>query len=57
MAMERKRVPLKVIARSIILLLVKQESPETQLPKMVTSRKKMTISAILIATTLIIMLI
>jgi hypothetical protein len=44
MAMERKRVPEKVMARSITFLFLKHYRPDTQLPKIVTSRKKTTIS-------------
>lgn len=40
MAIDKKRVPEKVMARSIVFLLVKQARPETQFPKIVTSRKK-----------------
>ena len=47
MAMDRKRVPEKVMARSMTVLLVKQLSEETQLPKMVTSRKRTIMSMIL----------
>ena len=52
MAMERKRVPEKVMARSITVLLRKQARLETQFPKMVTSRKKAIMRATLTAITL-----
>ena len=51
MAIDKNNVPLNVMARSIILLLVKQDSPETQFPKIVTSKKKTTMSVILMITT------
>lgn len=43
-AIDRKRVPAKVIARSMICLFLKQLRLEMKLPKMVTSRKNATMS-------------
>lgn len=45
-AIDRNKVPEKVIARSIVCLLLKQDKAETQFPKIVTSKKKATIRQI-----------
>lgn len=42
-AIDKNNVPEKVIAKSMVFLFVKQASPETQFPKIVTSKKKATI--------------
>jgi hypothetical protein len=47
-AMDRKRPPENVMARSMVFLLLKHASEETKLPKIVTSRKKTSIRTILI---------
>jgi hypothetical protein len=45
-AIERKRVPENVIATSMTALFLKQSSVEMQLPNIVTSKKKVAMSAI-----------
>lgn len=47
-AIDKKRLPENVMARSIMFLLLKQAREETRLPKMVTYRKKASMRIILI---------
>lgn len=52
MAIDKNKVPEKVIAIAIICPSLKQDKLEMHLPKMTTSKKKETIKAILIMTSI-----